>query len=161
MGPPVLHWGRVLQGSWLPVSFLRHQARYRLLWLFHRSGSGPFFVDVLEAFARSASRSDLAWAPWHQRKGPPPTECPRPRITPGVDWLDWALETASPLWTERYSEPSADTPGHLRRLAESEELVESLQIMEYLMDHLPLGSRQDYRGYPPRYGDPYYHRVGP
>ena len=57
--------------------------------------------------------------------------------------------------------PSADIPGHLRRLVESEELVESLQIMEYLMDHPPLGSRQDYQRYPPRYGDPYYHHVGP
>ena len=57
--------------------------------------------------------------------------------------------------------PSADTPGHLRRLAKSEELVESLQIMEYLMDHPPLGSRWDYRHYPPRYGNLYYHRVGP
>ena len=57
--------------------------------------------------------------------------------------------------------PSADTPGNLRRLTENEELVESLQIMEYLMDHPPLGSRRDYWCYPPRYGDPYYHRVGP
>ena len=56
--------------------------------------------------------------------------------------------------------PSVDTPRNLRRLAENEELVESLQIMEYLMDHPPLGSRQDYRCYPPRYGDPYYHHVG-
>ena len=31
--------------------------------------------------------------------------------------------------------PSADTPGNLRRLVENEELVESLQIMEYLTDH--------------------------
>ena len=53
--------------------------------------------------------------------------------------------------------PSVDTPGNLRRLAENEELVESLQIMEYLMDHPPLGPRQDYQCYPPRYRDPYYH----
>ena len=57
--------------------------------------------------------------------------------------------------------PSADTPGNLIRLAESEEWVKSLQMMEYLMDHLPLGSRRDYQCYPPRYGDPYYHQVGP
>ena len=57
--------------------------------------------------------------------------------------------------------PSADTPGNLRRLAKNEELVESLQIMEYLTDHPPLGSRWDYRHYLPRYGDPYYHWVGP
>ena len=57
--------------------------------------------------------------------------------------------------------PSADTPGNLQRLAENEELVESLQIMEHLMDHPTLGSQRDYRCYPPRYGDPYYQRLGP
>ena len=57
--------------------------------------------------------------------------------------------------------PSTDIPGNLWGLAENEELVESLQIMEHLMDHPPLGSWRDYRHYPPQYGDPYYHRVGP
>ena len=35
--------------------------------------------------------------------------------------------------------PSVDTPVNLRRLVENKELVESLQIMEYLMDHPPTG----------------------
>ena len=57
--------------------------------------------------------------------------------------------------------PSADTPGNLWRLAENEELKESLQIMEHLMDHSALGSQRDYRCYPPQYGDLYYHELRP
>ena len=57
--------------------------------------------------------------------------------------------------------PTAGTPGNIRRMAENEELVESIQGMEHLTDILPMGSRRDFRCYPPRYGNPYYHHSGP
>ena len=50
-----------------------------------------------------------------------------------------------------------DTPDNLRRLAESEALVESLQTMEYLMEFPTLEERRDFGRFPPRYGDPHYH----
>ena len=50
-----------------------------------------------------------------------------------------------------------DTPDNLRRLAESEALVESLQTMEYLMEFPTLEERRDFRRFPPQYGDPHYH----
>ena len=50
-----------------------------------------------------------------------------------------------------------DTPDNLRRLAESEALVESLQTMEYLTEFPTLEERRDFRRFPPRYGDPHYH----
>ena len=53
--------------------------------------------------------------------------------------------------------PTMDTPDNLRRLAESEALVESLQTMEYLTEFPTLEERWDFRHFPPRYGDPHYH----
>ena len=50
-----------------------------------------------------------------------------------------------------------DTPDNLRRLAESEALVESLQTMEYLTEFPTLEERRDFRQFPPRYRDPHYH----
>ena len=53
--------------------------------------------------------------------------------------------------------PTTNTPDNLQRLARSEELVETIQTMEHLTDHPPVGVRRDFRLYPPCYGDPYYH----
>ena len=53
--------------------------------------------------------------------------------------------------------PMMDTPDNLRRLAESEALVESLQTMEYLTEFPTLEERRDFRHFPPRFGDPHYH----
>ena len=53
--------------------------------------------------------------------------------------------------------PTMDTPSNLRRLAESEALMESLQTMEYLTKFPSLEERRDFRRFPPRYGDPHYH----
>ena len=53
--------------------------------------------------------------------------------------------------------PTMDTPDNLRRLAESEALVESLQTMEYLTEFPTLEERPDFRRFPPRFGDPHYH----
>ena len=50
-----------------------------------------------------------------------------------------------------------ETPDNLRRLAECEALVESLQTKEYLTEFPTLEERWDYRRFPPRYGDPHYH----
>ena len=50
-----------------------------------------------------------------------------------------------------------DTPDNLRRLAESEALVESLQTMEYLTEFPTLEERRDFQRFPPRFGDPHYH----
>ena len=50
-----------------------------------------------------------------------------------------------------------DTPDNLRRLAESEALVELLQTMEYLMEFPTLEERGDFRRFPPQYGNPHYH----
>ena len=44
--------------------------------------------------------------------------------------------------------PTVDTPGNIRRMAENEELVESIQVMEHLTDLPPVGSRRDNRYYP-------------
>ena len=52
--------------------------------------------------------------------------------------------------------PTASTPPNLRRLAENEDLVESVQTMEYLTRVPEMGSRRDFHRFPPRYGDPYY-----
>ena len=57
----------------------------------------------------------------------------------------------------RVRRPIMDTPDNLRRLAESEALVESLQTMEYLTEFPTLEERRDFRRFPPRYGDPHYH----
>ena len=53
--------------------------------------------------------------------------------------------------------PTMETPDNLQRLAECEALVESLQTMEYLTKFPTLEERQDYRRFPPRYGDPHDH----
>ena len=57
--------------------------------------------------------------------------------------------------------PTMETPDHLRRLAECEACVESLQTMEYLTEFPTLEERWDYRRFPPRYGDPHYHPSRP
>ena len=57
--------------------------------------------------------------------------------------------------------PTMETPGNLRRLAECEALVKSLQTMEYLTEFPTLEERWDYRRFPPRYGDPHYHTSRP
>ena len=53
--------------------------------------------------------------------------------------------------------PTMETPDNLRRLAECEALVKSLQTMEYLTEFPTLEERLDYRRFPPRYGDPRYY----
>ena len=53
--------------------------------------------------------------------------------------------------------PKMETPDNLRRFAESEALVESLQTMEYLNEFPSLEERRDYRRFPAQYGDPHYH----
>ena len=45
--------------------------------------------------------------------------------------------------------PTMDTPDNLRRLAESEALVESLQTMEYPTEFPTLEERRDFRQFPP------------
>ena len=58
--------------------------------------------------------------------------------------------------------PTMATPENIRRMAESEALVESVQTMEYLNEFPPMGERRDFGRFPPRYGDPHYHpnRLG-
>ena len=53
--------------------------------------------------------------------------------------------------------PTMDTTDNLRRPAESEALVESLQTMEFLTEFPSLEERRDLRRFPPKYGDPHYH----
>ena len=53
--------------------------------------------------------------------------------------------------------PTMERPDNLRRLAECEALVESLQTMEYLTEFPTLEERRYYRRLPPGYGDPHYH----
>ena len=50
-----------------------------------------------------------------------------------------------------------NTPTNQQRLAENEENVELLQIVEYLQD-MPGAGRRDFCRYPQRYGDPFYRR---
>ena len=54
------------------------------------------------------------------------------------------------------------TPENIRRMTESEALIESVQTMEYLNEFPSMGERRDFRRFPPRYGDPHYHpnRLG-
>ena len=58
--------------------------------------------------------------------------------------------------------PTMATPENIRRMAESEALIESVQTMEYLNEFPSMGERRDFRRFPPRYGDPHYHpnRLG-
>ena len=58
--------------------------------------------------------------------------------------------------------PTMTTPENIRRMAESEALIESIQTMEYLNEFPSVGERRDFRRFPPRYGDPHYHpnRLG-
>ena len=58
--------------------------------------------------------------------------------------------------------PTMATPENIRRMSESEALVESVQTMEYLNEFPPMGERRHFRRFPPRYGDPHYHpnRLG-
>ena len=42
---------------------------------------------------------------------------------------------------------------------ENEDLVESVQTMEYLTRVPEMGSRRDFHRFPPRYGDPYYRYI--
>ena len=53
--------------------------------------------------------------------------------------------------------PTANALANQQWLAENEESVESLQILEYLLD-VPGVGRRDFRRYPPHYGDPFYRR---
>ena len=53
--------------------------------------------------------------------------------------------------------PTMTTPENIRRMAESEALIESVQTMEYLNEFPSVGERRDFRRFPPRYGDPHYH----
>ena len=55
--------------------------------------------------------------------------------------------------------PTDTTPSNQRRLAENDALVELIQMMEYL-DDVPTWGHQDYRLYPPHYGDPFYRGRG-
>ena len=50
--------------------------------------------------------------------------------------------------------PTDTAPPNQRRLAENDALVERIQTTEYLED-IPMWGQQDYRLYPPRYGDPF------
>ena len=58
--------------------------------------------------------------------------------------------------------PTMATPENIRRMSESEALVESVETMEYLNEFPSMGEREDFRRFPPRYGDPHYHpnRLG-
>ena len=58
--------------------------------------------------------------------------------------------------------PTMATPENIRRMAESEALIESVQTMEYLNEFPSMGERRDFRRFRPRYGDPHYHpnRLG-
>ena len=58
--------------------------------------------------------------------------------------------------------PTMTTPENIRRMAESEALIESVQTMEYLNEFPSMGERRDFRRFPPKYGDPHYHpnRLG-
>ena len=58
--------------------------------------------------------------------------------------------------------PTMATPENIRRMAESEALIESVQTMECLNEFSSMGERRDFRRFPPRYGDPHYHpnRLG-
>ena len=58
--------------------------------------------------------------------------------------------------------PTMTTPENIRRMAESEALVEFIQTMEYLNEFPSMGERRDFRRFPPGYGDPHYHpnRLG-
>ena len=58
--------------------------------------------------------------------------------------------------------PTMTTPENIRKMAESEALIESVQTMEYLNEFPSMGERRDFRRFPPRYGDPHYHpnRLG-
>ena len=58
--------------------------------------------------------------------------------------------------------PTMTSPENIRRMAESEALIESVQTMEYLNEFPSMGERRDFRRFPPRYGDPHYHpnRLG-
>ena len=58
--------------------------------------------------------------------------------------------------------PTMATSENIRRMAESEALIESVQTMEYLNEFTSMGERRDFRRFPPRYGDPHYHpnRLG-
>ena len=57
--------------------------------------------------------------------------------------------------------PTMTTPENIRRMAESEALIQS-QTMEYLNEFPSMGERRDFRRFPPRYGDPHYtpNRLG-
>ena len=57
----------------------------------------------------------------------------------------------------RVRRPTMDTPNNLRRLTESEALVESLQTMEYLTEFPSPEERRDLRRFPPRCEDNHYH----
>ena len=46
--------------------------------------------------------------------------------------------------------PTMATPENIRRMSESEALVESVQTMEYLNEFPPMGERRDFRRFPPR-----------
>ena len=58
--------------------------------------------------------------------------------------------------------PTMTTPENIRRMAENEALIESVQTMEYLNEFPSMGERRDLRRFPPRYWDPHYHpnRLG-
>ena len=58
--------------------------------------------------------------------------------------------------------PTMTTPENIRRMAESEALIESVQTMGYLNEFPSMGERRDFRRFCPRYGDPHYHpnRLG-
>ena len=55
--------------------------------------------------------------------------------------------------------PTDTMPPNYRRLAENNALVELIQTTEYL-DDVPTWGQQDYRLYPPWYGDPFYRGRG-
>ena len=55
--------------------------------------------------------------------------------------------------------PTDTTPANRRRLAENDALLELIQTTEYL-DDVPTWGQQDYRLYPPHYGDPFYRGRG-
>ena len=75
------------------------------------------------------------------------------------EWLnrDGAWRLLRPYDLLGVQHPTANTPVNQQQLAENEESVESLQIVEYLQD-VPGVGRRDFRRYPPHYGDPLYRR---
>ena len=104
---------------------------------------------------------DLIWPGHPDIQGTslfPQDNDPSTGTTGGLDPEErWKIH--HPYDIPRVRRATVDTPDNLRRLAESEALVELLQTMEYLTESPSLEERRDFRRLPPGYGDPHYHPL--